>query len=176
MIGFIVPYAFRTQDYRQLQRYSYSTHFQFTVAHVLGFSVLTSHSWQRIYHSLTVILTHVKFSWHGLILFLLFLLNHLGLPSPELGPILFRRLYCTPTTASFGTRLSYNYFTRTTRKTACIVDEACLPRPCLSIDVLLFRAFVSAGMCLASRCLAMGIHVTICLIIIIIGKIAFFEL
>jgi hypothetical protein len=44
---------------------------------------------------------------------------------------------------------------------ACIVDEACLPLLCLAIDVLLFRVFASAGMCLANRCLAMGIHVTI---------------
>jgi hypothetical protein len=31
----------------------------------------------------------------------------------------------------------------------------------LAIDVLLFRPFDSAGMCLVTRCLAMGIHVTI---------------
>jgi hypothetical protein len=37
-----------------IQRYRYSTHFQSTVAHALGFSVFTSLSWQRIYHSLTV--------------------------------------------------------------------------------------------------------------------------
>jgi hypothetical protein len=42
-----------------------------------------------------------------------------------------------------------------------IVAKACLPRRGLEIDVLLFRAFSSAGMCLASRCLVMGIHVTI---------------
>jgi hypothetical protein len=32
---------------------------------------------------------------------------------------------------------------------------------CLAIDILLFRAFASAGMCLATRCLAMGIYFTI---------------
>jgi hypothetical protein len=32
---------------------------------------------------------------------------------------------------------------------------------CLATDVLLFRAFASAGMCLASRCLVMRLHVRI---------------
>jgi hypothetical protein len=41
-------------------------------------------------------------------------------------------------------------------KTACIVDKACLLRRCLAIDILLFRASASAEICLATRCLAMG--------------------
>jgi hypothetical protein len=36
------------------------------------------------------------------------------------------------------------------------VDKACLLRRCLAIDLLLFHAFASAGMCLAISCLAMG--------------------
>jgi hypothetical protein len=32
---------------------------------------------------------------------------------------------------------------------------------CLTVDILLFRAFASAGMCLATRCLAMGVCVTL---------------
>jgi hypothetical protein len=32
---------------------------------------------------------------------------------------------------------------------------------CLAIDVLFLRAFAPTGMCLLSRCVAMGIHVTI---------------
>jgi hypothetical protein len=36
-----------------------------------------------------------------------------------------------------------------------------LKRRCLAIDVLLLRALAPAGMCLPSRCLAVGIHVTI---------------
>jgi hypothetical protein len=35
-------YIHTTRDYRQLQRYRYSTHFQFTVTHALGSSVLIS--------------------------------------------------------------------------------------------------------------------------------------
>jgi hypothetical protein len=40
--------------------------------------------------------------------------------------------------------------------TASSVAKACLPRCCLAI-----KSFVAAGMLLPSRCLAMGIHVTI---------------
>jgi hypothetical protein len=43
--------------------------------------------------------------------------------------------------------------------TASIVKEACLLIRCLAMDFL-FRAMALAGMCLPSRCLAMGIHVT----------------
>jgi hypothetical protein len=52
--------------------------------------------------------------------------------------------------------------TSNTKITVSIVDEACLPFRCLAIDVLLFHAFASAGMCLESRFLAMGRHVTLC--------------
>jgi hypothetical protein len=33
----------------------------------------------------------------------------------------------------------------------------------LGMDVLLLRAFASAGMCLPSRCFTMGMHVTVCI-------------
>jgi hypothetical protein len=56
-------------------------------------------SWQRIYHSLTVTSTKTRaLLFHSLIPFLTFLLNHLRLPSPELNPIPFRLLFCTPST------------------------------------------------------------------------------
>jgi hypothetical protein len=42
----------------------------------------------------------------------------------------------------------------------CIVDKICLPRRCLAIDILLFRAFGVAGMYLATRCLAIGMSRT----------------
>jgi hypothetical protein len=70
-----------------------------------------------------------------------------------------RLLFCTRSrilTVSF-----YNPSARTPRKTACIVDEACLPRRCLAINVLLSRSLTCAGVCSPSRCVAMGIHVTI---------------
>jgi hypothetical protein len=47
-----------------------------------------------------------------------------------------------------------------TENTACIVEDACLLFRYLAIDVLLFRAIASAEICLASRCLAMSVHVT----------------
>jgi hypothetical protein len=42
MIGLIGPSATSSPNHTQLQRYRSSTHFQFTVAHALGFSVPTS--------------------------------------------------------------------------------------------------------------------------------------
>jgi hypothetical protein len=48
-----------------------------------------------------------------------------------------------------------------TKNTACIVKEECLLVRYLAMDVLLPRARV-AEMCLPSRCLAVGIHVTVC--------------
>jgi hypothetical protein len=44
---------------------------------------------------------------------------------------------------------------------ASIVKEASLLIHCLAMDVLLLRAFASAGVFLPSRCVAIGIHVTI---------------
>jgi hypothetical protein len=42
MIGFIGTSVTISRKYNQLQRYRYYIHFQFTVAHALGFSVFTS--------------------------------------------------------------------------------------------------------------------------------------
>jgi hypothetical protein len=55
---------------------------------------------------------------------------------------------------------SHNHFSRTPQETpSSIVKEACLLVRYLAVDVLIFRAFPSAGMCLPSRCLAMDMHV-----------------
>jgi hypothetical protein len=53
-------------------------------------------SWQRIYQSHCHFKSHMKSSLHSLIPFLAFLLSHLPPPSPELEPVLFRLLFCTP--------------------------------------------------------------------------------
>jgi hypothetical protein len=45
-----------------------------------------------------------------------------------------------------------------------IVEKTCLLIRCLAMDVLLFRSLTLAGMCLPSRCLAMGLYATIFLI------------
>jgi hypothetical protein len=49
----------------------------------------------------------------------------------------------SPTTAGFGTQLSYIHFAWTHGKIACIVDKACLPHHCLAIDLQLFHASAS---------------------------------
>jgi hypothetical protein len=50
-----------------------------------------------------------------------------------------------------------------TENRASVVKGMCLLIPCLAIDVLFLSDFACAGMCLSGRCLAMGIHVTICM-------------
>jgi hypothetical protein len=57
---------------------------------------------------------------------------------------------------------SYNHFERTPRKTpSSISQNGCLLVRYLEMDVLLFLSACVAGMYLRTRCLAMGIHVTI---------------
>jgi hypothetical protein len=133
--------------------------FQFNITHALGFSVFTS----RILAT-DLLQSHCHFkprmkSLHRLIPFLPFLLSHVRLSSPELDPVLFRLLFGTP--SHLLTVLFYNPSAWTPRKTlSSIVKEACLQLRYLAMDDLLLSAFV-ARMCLRSRCLAMGIHVTI---------------
>jgi hypothetical protein len=68
-----------------IQRYHYSTHFQFTVAHALGYSVFTSCILATdLSQSHCNFKSYMKSSCHHLIPFLSFLLNHFRLPSPEL--------------------------------------------------------------------------------------------
>jgi hypothetical protein len=56
----------------------------------------------------------------------------------------------------------YNNFARAPRKApSSIVKKVCLLTRCLAIDILLLSEFACAGVSLPSRCLAMGIHVTI---------------
>jgi hypothetical protein len=62
--------------------------FQFTVAHELGFTILTSRILATdLSQSHCHFNSHVKSTLHRRIPFLPFLLNHLRLPSPELDPI-----------------------------------------------------------------------------------------
>jgi hypothetical protein len=101
----------------------------------------------------------MKSSCHSLIPFLPFLLNHITLPSPELGPILDNSNFTAHSTTE-------HFFVTTSHaeNTASIVKEACLLIRCLAMDILLLRAFASARMCLPSPCLAIGRHATILLI------------
>jgi hypothetical protein len=98
MIGLIAPYIFTTWDYRQYSAIFILHTFQFTITHALGFSafisrILATDSSQ----SYCNFNSHMKYSGHSLILLLPFLLNHVRLPSPELGPILFLLDYLTTT-------------------------------------------------------------------------------
>jgi hypothetical protein len=100
--------------------------------------------------------SHTKSSFHGLIHFLSFLSNHLPMPSPEFDPILEN---------NWLKRLSlplYNHSARTTQKSSLYnVEKACLLIRILAVGVLLLRAYVSAGKCLPSHCLVVGLYVTI---------------
>jgi hypothetical protein len=152
-----------------IQSYHYSTHFQFTVTHALGFSVFPSRiQVTDLSQSNCNFKSHMKSSFHRLIPFL-----------PLFCSCQFRRLdpiqfFCSqahilsgwrPETRLFTSLLKrpslslYNTSARAPRKTPSFtVKEACLQLRCLSTDILLFRAFAYTGMCLPSRFLAMGIH------------------
>jgi hypothetical protein len=97
-------YIHTLRDYRQYSAIAILHTFQLTVTHALESSVFTSRilatdSSQSHCH----FNSHMKSSWHSLITFLSFLLNHLRLPSPELEPILFRLLFSTPCYSAFTT-------------------------------------------------------------------------
>jgi hypothetical protein len=98
----------------------------------------------------------MKSSLHPIIPFLPLLLTQLLLPSPELDPILDNNSLKRPSLSlynpSHGKRRKHSLF---------VVEKACLMIRCLEMDVLLLRAYALAGMCLPSRCLAMGLYVTI---------------
>jgi hypothetical protein len=83
-----------------IRRYHYSTHFQFRDVHALAFSLFTSGILATdLSQSHCNFKSPVKFSLHGLIPFLSFLLSYLWLPFPELDPILIlsRLLHFTTT-------------------------------------------------------------------------------
>jgi hypothetical protein len=54
-----------TRNYKQLQRYHWSTHFTVTVTHALGSQSSLVVPWQRIYKCLTVTAAHMKSSLHS---------------------------------------------------------------------------------------------------------------
>jgi hypothetical protein len=71
-----------------MQRYHYSTHFQFTAAHTLEFSICSSRILATdLSQSHCNFTSHMQPSFPSLIPFLPFLLDHLRLPSPELNSI-----------------------------------------------------------------------------------------
>jgi hypothetical protein len=158
MMGFIDTYTFT--QFGTTGNYSAIVilhTFQFTVAHALGFSVFTSRILATdLSQSHCNFNSHMKSSWHSLIHFLPFL----QLAIPKI------RLHSTTVLCSFyyisPAEHFYNHFARTPRKTpTSIVKNACLQLRCLATDVLFFRSFATGGTCLPTRCLEMGMHVTI---------------
>jgi hypothetical protein len=141
MIGFIAPYTLTTRDYRHYKRYRCSTHFP-------------AHRCIRT----NILSLHKSYPGNGS-QYNLFSCHFLQLPIPKtrlsLIPLLF---YIS---SDFLTVPSYKSSARTPRKTlSSVVKNACLLVRYLAIDILLLNACV-AGMCLPTRCLAMGIHVTL---------------
>jgi hypothetical protein len=137
-----------------LHPYSYSIHFKFTVTQALRFSVFTSRILAMDFTRVCHFKSHMKSSIHSLITSLPLFCScqfQAHIPAgwrPETP--LFISHYC-----------SILPDTNQAEITASIVSEACLLFRCLAINVVLLRPLAPAGMCLPSRCLTMGIHVTI---------------
>jgi hypothetical protein len=96
MIGFIAPYAFTyfgtTGNYSAMaivhnlpvHRYTRTRILILFTSRILATDLSQSHCHFK---------SHMKCSWHSLIPFWSFLINHLRLPSPAFGPILFLALW-----------------------------------------------------------------------------------
>jgi hypothetical protein len=126
---------------------------------------------------------HVKSSWHSLIPFPSLILQ-LPIPKTRINSIPLLPSSYPGRLASWNltlhSRLNYtcsllDYFvpssecvlflplgTDHTENTAFIVKEVCLMISYLTLDVLMLHAYASWKCVLPSRCLVMGIHITIC--------------
>jgi hypothetical protein len=132
-----------------IQRYRYSTHFQFTVAHALGFSVFTSRVLATDLSQFNCNFnSHMKSSWHSLILCCHFfsvaldchLLNSTWILSTTVLYSMLLCFYCCICRVSYyfvPYSLSlYNSLTRTPGNTPCLLVRY------LAMDVLFSRALV----------------------------------
>jgi hypothetical protein len=150
-IDTLYSYIHKVWDYRWHSAIAILHTFQFMVTHVVGFSVFTCRILATdLSQSLCNFKSHMESSFHSLIPFLpLFCSCQIRILDSSL-------YYCS--------MLLYaaQHFARTTQKTASLVKEACLLIRCLAMDVLLLLALAPAGMCLRSRCLAVGLSVTMC--------------
>jgi hypothetical protein len=147
-------------------------------SHALGFSVLTSRflatdfstvslslqiTHEVFFHSLThslPLFCNCQFRRLGLIQFLIY--RHAGVP--KLDSSFSWLLLLVKVKVKLTLRLT-DYCTDHVENTAYIVDQTCLPCCCPAIDVLLLQKLTRAEMCLPSRCLAVGLHITICMYI-----------
>jgi hypothetical protein len=152
-------YIHTTREYRQYSAIAGLHNFQFTVTHALVSSVITSRILARIYHGLTVTSNH---TWS--------LLFTAEFPSCHFSATAGSRRLDSPlsTTVLYSVASSQRQShiatdgqTDHAENTTSILKEACLLIRYLAIDVLLLSSLAPKGMCLPSRCLAMGLQVII---------------
>jgi hypothetical protein len=155
-LDLLTPYS-HTSELQAIQRYSHTL--QVTVTHTSVLSLLHSPlvvSWQRIHNGFTVTSnqTWSPFCTVELISCHFFSITfdcHLQNSTQFLITTNWNEILCPFITPRHGPR----------RKHMPSIEKASLLIRCLAVDVLLLRAYASAGMCLPSRCLAMGLYVTI---------------
>jgi hypothetical protein len=151
---YCASYIHTVRDYRQYSAIAIRHTFQFAVAHALGFSVFTSLILATgLLHYHCHFNSHMRSFWHSLIHFLPLFSTHISFLAPKLISCqagfskldfpLSTTILFSPTPSRLLTVSFYNPSARTILKTACIVYEACLPRRCLAIDVLLLHAYAS---------------------------------
>jgi hypothetical protein len=152
MIGFIDTSVTSYLNYNQynsylqsIQPYRSFTHFQFTVAHALGFSISTSRLLRTDLNTELAIQITIKSSCY-------FVFNHYVLHCPNLYSTNLHNSLTAPNWTAVcrcihiiltelwsdtSYRLSlYRLLTDPTENTAWTVEEACLPLGCLAIDVI----------------------------------------
>jgi hypothetical protein len=146
-------YIHTVRDYRQYSAIAILHTFQFTVAHTLGFSVLTSRILATdLSQSHCHFKSHMKPTLHRLIPFLQFLLHHLRLQSPELDPILILHAWDPYYIASRRTDRKHSFL-------HCCKEVFTTPLHGNRRPIVERVGF--GGICLPSRCRAMSTHVTI---------------
>jgi hypothetical protein len=147
MIGFITLYTFKLGTTGSYSAIAILHTFQFTVAQALWFPAFTSRILATdLSQSHCHFKSYMKSSFHRLIPSLPFVLIHLRLPSPELDLILILAAWDPRYIASGRADIKHRFL---------YCCEACLQRRSIACVV------VVAAMCLLSRCLAMGMPVTV---------------
>jgi hypothetical protein len=138
-----------TRDYRQYSAITDLHTVQFTITHALGFSVFTSR----------ILATDLSQS-HCNIWSLLFTAQFLPCYffSVTLDCHLQNStLYLTTHSNDLLCPFITHWHGPRRKHSLAVVEKASLLIRCLTIDVLLLSAYASAGMCLPSRCLVMGL-------------------
>jgi hypothetical protein len=109
----------------------------------------------------------MNYSWHSLIPLLSFLLNHLGLPSPELYPILSTTVSCSLLLCFYYSSESELYYDWRFTAHHFVLATSLLRATTSTFSAEGHNPHVTSSLTrgrvcrLPTRCLAMGIHVTI---------------